>query len=116
VLATFLGSQEYFLRHGGINSTWLDGVYQDILGRKPDAAGKNAWLQQMAVGLDRTTLALQFASSAEHEALVVSANYQQLLGRQASAAELNGWVQAAQAGTPDEQIMTAFLASPEFFQ
>jgi tRNA (mo5U34)-methyltransferase len=34
VLAGFLSSDEYFLRHGGSNAHWLEQVYRELLGRQ----------------------------------------------------------------------------------
>ncbi len=47
VVAGFVGSAEYFARHGGTDWGWLRTAYQDILGRRPDDAGFAAWMQYL---------------------------------------------------------------------
>ena len=37
VSACFLASDEYFNRHGGSSSDWLQHVYEELLGRRPDS-------------------------------------------------------------------------------
>jgi hypothetical protein len=57
-----------------------------------------------------------FTHSYEHDADVVQNDYQRYLGRSGSMAEVNVWVSAMQAGTTDEQVLAAFLSSPEYQQ
>ncbi len=47
VLAGFVGSAEYFQKHGAIDWGWLRTAYQDILGRRPDDAGFGAWMRYL---------------------------------------------------------------------
>ena len=39
VEADFVASAEYFQKHGSDNRAWVTGLYNDLLGRAPDAAG-----------------------------------------------------------------------------
>jgi hypothetical protein len=50
VVADFVGSPEYFQTHGDNIGDWLVAVYQDILGRAPDAAGFQAWFAVLKHG------------------------------------------------------------------
>jgi hypothetical protein len=43
VVAGFAGSDEYYRNHQSDPAAWLTAVYNDILGRDPDAAGFSAW-------------------------------------------------------------------------
>jgi uncharacterized repeat protein (TIGR01451 family) len=115
VVAGFTSSAEYFQQAGGTNQTWLDALYHDLLGRSADAAGEAAWLQMLAGGASRFSVAYAIATSVEHEGLVVSADYQAYLGRTPSASEVAGWVNNLQHGLSDEQLVAALAASGEFF-
>ena len=115
VLAGFTSSAEYFQQAGGTNQTWLDALYHDALGRTPDAAGEAAWLQMLAGGASRFSVAYAIATSVEHEGLVVSTDYEAYLGRTPSASEVAGWVNNLQHGLSDEQLVAALAASDEFF-
>jgi uncharacterized repeat protein (TIGR01451 family) len=115
VLAGFTSSDEYYLQAGGTNQAWLDALYHDVLGRDPDAAGEAAWLQTLASGASRFSVAYAIAASVEHEASIVAAAYQTYLGRSANASEIANWVNNLQHGMSDEQLAAAFVASDEFF-
>jgi hypothetical protein len=43
-------------------------------------------------------------------------DYFNLLGRAPSADELDYWVGAVESGATDEQVLAAFVASPEYVQ
>ena len=51
----------------------------------------------------------------ERDSIVVAADYQRYLGRSAAASEVAGWVNNLQHGMSSEQIVTAFVASDEFY-
>jgi hypothetical protein len=114
-LAGFTSSPEYYLQAGGTDPGWLDALYRDVLGRSADAAGEANWLQVLASGASRFNVALAFATSVEHESILIAADYQRYLGRSASAAEVASWVNNLQHGLSDEQVAAAFVASDEFF-
>jgi hypothetical protein len=48
VVAGFVGSPEYFETHGSTDWGWLRDAYQDVLGRQPDDAGFQEWLNFLA--------------------------------------------------------------------
>ncbi len=57
VRADLLGSAERYSRAGGTNEGWVDAVYQDVLGRDPEPAGRQYFLDQLAAGVPREPLA-----------------------------------------------------------
>jgi hypothetical protein len=65
--------------------------------------------------VSRFNLALAFATSVEHESILVEADYARYLGRSAAAAEVAGWVNQLQQGMSDEQVAAAFVTSNEFY-
>jgi hypothetical protein len=48
VIAGFVGSAEYFVKNYNNVQDYLDTVYQDVLGRAPDPAGYNSWINILA--------------------------------------------------------------------
>ncbi|MEL6982002.1 MAG: DUF4214 domain-containing protein, partial [Actinomycetota bacterium] len=40
-------------RSGGTNASFVDALYQDILGRQPDADGRSYWIDQLGSGRAR---------------------------------------------------------------
>jgi hypothetical protein len=115
VLAGFTSSAEYNLQAGSTDQAWLVALYHDVLGRDPDAPGEAAWLQALAAGATRFSVAYGVATSVEHDSIVVESDYQRYLGRSAGASEVAGWVNVLQHGMSNEQVVAAFVASEEFY-
>jgi hypothetical protein len=55
VVAGFVGSAEYFQKHGNDIREFIFSAYRDILGRDPDAAGYNKLARFSAKGVMRAT-------------------------------------------------------------
>jgi uncharacterized repeat protein (TIGR01451 family) len=110
-----LGSSEYVAAHSS-PSSFLQGLYNDVLGRAADAPGFAAWLQALQGGANRALVAQAFVNSAEAAANVVNRDYAQFLLRPADAAGRNAWVAAEQSGALTlAQVSEGILASDEFF-
>ena len=72
VTSSFLNSSEFQERYGAnvSDSKYVDTLYTNVLGRLPDADGKNYWLGQLSSGREtREEALLGFAESAENKAL-----------------------------------------------
>jgi hypothetical protein len=50
IVATFLGSPEYFQAQHSNVTDWLFSTYQAVLSRQPDQAGLNGWLAMLSPG------------------------------------------------------------------
>jgi hypothetical protein len=115
--AGLIGSAEYIANHGGNGQGWVIGMYHDLLGRTPDAAGLGNWLTQLQGGVTPESIAYGFAASAEREGQRVLADYQRLLGRTPTPSEVSSWVdQFVHHGVTNERVMAGFVASAEYFQ
>jgi hypothetical protein len=114
--ANFIGSAEYIANHGGPGAGWVTGMYQDLLGRTPQQAEVNAWVQALAAGISPTQVAYGFAASAEREGQRITADYQKYLGRSPTAAEVNAWVMAFVNGYSNENVIAGFVGSAEYFR
>jgi hypothetical protein len=115
VMAAFLASPEYYQHVGGTNKAWIDSLYTQVLGRKADAPGDGFWLQALAAGRTRTSIAYGFTASAEHEMQLIQDDYQLYLGRQASTAEVSAWLAIVNQGMTQEAVAAQFAASAEAF-
>src|SRR5262249_31590694 len=69
--ARFIGAGEYLDHAGGTNRSWVVFMYRDILGRTPSEDEITAWLNVIAGGTSRASVAFGFAASSEREAIVV---------------------------------------------
>jgi RHS repeat-associated protein len=114
--AGFIGSPEYYTHSGGTNQAWVDAMYNNLLGRAPDAGGDAYWIQQLAHGANRTSVAFGFAASSERESEHITADYLKYLGRVPDGAGLSFWLdQFVNHGKTNEDLITGFLASDEYF-
>jgi subtilisin-like proprotein convertase family protein len=115
VIANIVGSTEYFQNHGSTNLGFLQAAFNDILGRALDSSGQTYFLNQLAAGVTRATVALELLTSGEYRTNLVNGFYTNLLGRSASSTEVAGWVAALAGGETDEQVINAFLTTNEYF-
>jgi hypothetical protein len=112
VEASIVGSQEYFALHGNTTSGFLNGLYNDGLGR-PDSEG--AWVDMVNRGTPRQNVALAVFMSPEGSLHQVLADYQHYLGRSGvgdpGAAAFAG--QLVQ-GVSHEVVVAQLLGSAEY--
>jgi uncharacterized delta-60 repeat protein len=112
--ASILGSDEYFRRNGNINNLFVDAVYRDVLFRAADVRGETAWLNMLANGASRSTIAAMIVGSLECQIDEVQWFYHRLLHRPADNTGLQTFVGELQHGTPSEQILALILGSEEY--
>lgn len=114
VAARFFSSAEYLDRFApGELGGWVDDLYQEILHRPSDPAGRAYWVARVAAG-GRTPVALAFIQSPESARSRVNNLYRLLLGRPAEPAGLDFWAPRVVAGG-DIALAVALAASPEYF-
>ena len=94
-------------------------VYQNVLGREPDAAGQAHWVGQLQRGLSRGALMLQFSESAEYQAFhqgstEVVMTYVGLLRRAPEQTGFDHWLAQLQGGASIVELIESFLRSPEY--
>ena len=112
--AFFIGSPEFIQDNGGQGVGWITSMYEKLLGRAPDQAGLNAWLNALQAGANPSAIALGFAASPEREGERITADYQNYLGAPRSR-RVPYWVNAFEAGASNEDVVAGFVGSPEFF-
>ena len=116
VADAFLHSNEY-LWSDASNSSYVQKLFQDILGRSADSAGLAGWTAALDQGfVSRSQLADLVLHSNERNLNLIGEYYQEFLGRSASAAEKQGWATLVESGLVSLQsVAQAFLASQEFY-
>ncbi len=65
--------------------------------------------------MTRQQVADGFLTSLEYQTKLVTSYYGQFLQRAPDPVGLTGWINALKKGTTDEQVITGFLASTEFW-
>jgi hypothetical protein len=114
--ANFIASPEYYAHNGGTDKGWIDGTYVDLLGRQADTSGESFWIVQAGI-IGRVGVALGFAKSSESEMRHVEADYMTYLHRPSDPGGLTFWTnQFIFGGQTNEDLITGFLASDEYFQ
>ncbi|HEV7467484.1 MAG TPA: DUF4214 domain-containing protein [Candidatus Dormibacteraeota bacterium] len=117
LLAALASTPAYYGGHGkGTDRGFVTALYQDILGRAPQAAELNGWLAGGPI--DRAGVAHSFAFAHEHHLQVVAAAaagwYQRYLSRPAdSGAEY--WATQLDHGTRDEVGVASFTSCDEYY-
>jgi hypothetical protein len=114
--ASFLGSAEYIQSHGGAGAGWVEGMYDDLLGRDADSGGLSYWTGVLANGGVTYYVALGFAASAEREKQRIGEDYQVYLGRALDSAGQTYWVNQFLNGARNEDVIAGFVGSPEYYQ
>ena len=117
----FANSSEFQQQYGPLdNAGFLDTLYQNVLGRSPDEAGKAYWLEQMDAGTTRGEVLAGFAQSGEyqssmHEEVSVTLLYVGLLGRTPEPGGYAHWLGAIDASQGDALgAIEVFLQSQEY--
>jgi hypothetical protein len=112
VIAGFLSSEEYFVNHGNENTSWLIGIYKELLLRTPADSEVNHWLEVLASGT--ADVALQLSFSREYFENLTTTYYETYLRRAPDDLGLNDWARQLEQGLTDEELEAALLSSAEY--
>jgi hypothetical protein len=111
----FIASSEYQAAHSD-NSSFVSGLYADVLGRVPTSGEVAGWVQTLQAGVSRDGLAVAFLTSAEAYGRMIDCDYRLFLNRSADAAGKQGWLALLTGGQLTPQMVSiAFLASDEYY-
>jgi len=95
-------------------------LYRRILGRDPDAAGRDHWARRMATGLSTASMAARLHAAAEfsplgagQEGVFVDRTYRVALGRPPDGAGRAHWIARLRAGEHRTVMARAFFLTPE---
>jgi hypothetical protein len=117
----FAASSEFTNRYGALsNQAFVQRVYQNVLGRTPDAGGLAFWTKRLDTrAIGRGQVMINFSESSEYlgktadqvDAAVV---YLHLLGRAPSIAERDAFVAALVGGASLEGVVADLVAAEAF--
>jgi hypothetical protein len=117
----FTASPEFAATYGSLNNTqFVTLLYNNVLGRAPDAAGLNGWVSLLTSGYTRGQVLLGFSDSVEYQAAMankvfVTMMYAGMLRRTPEPTGFNGWVGFLDtAALTREQVINGFFASTEY--
>jgi hypothetical protein len=114
LVLSFVTSAEFISKHNS-HTLFVAGLYNEVLGRNPDA-GIAGWVSALDAGtLSEAQVAAIFINSGEALKDVVDAYYMAYLARPADSAGEAGWVQALQSGQATlDSVAALFLGSAEY--
>jgi hypothetical protein len=118
----FSASPEFLATYAALDNTqFVTQLYQNVLGRAPDAIGLAGWVSALDAGThSRGGVLLGFSDSAEFQSVAanrvfVSAMYTGMLRRTPDAAGFGGWVAALDSGAYNHlQVIDAFYGTLEY--
>lgn len=111
-LAGILGSPEYFAKKGGNNSSFVWGLYRDVLGRDPSPSEVGGWLP--LANVNREQAAAGFLSSDEQLNRMITEWYSRYLHRALDAQGAANLLGHLHAHASHFDLQAAILASPEY--
>ncbi|MFZ6872264.1 DUF4347 domain-containing protein [Undibacterium sp. Di27W] len=118
ISASFVASTEFQKTYGALDNTaFVERVYQNVLHRASDTAGKDYWLGQLGNGLSRGDVLAGFTESVEFKAnsqskVALTLDYIGLLGHAPDQATFDHLL--AQSGTDVVTLIGQFINSPEY--
>jgi hypothetical protein len=95
------------------DQVFVEGLYGRVLGRPPSTAETGYWLQQLAAGTARTTVAVRVAGSREGRDTLVASIYRRAFDRVPSAGETAYWVGRMAAGRSAEAVWADMAVARE---
>jgi hypothetical protein len=117
----FAASPEFIATYGALdNVQFVTLLYQNILGRAPDAPGLAGWTAALDAGTySRGQVLLGFADSPEYQAAVanevfVTLAYAGMLRRSPDAAGFSAWVSLLDGGMARTAMIDGFFLSIEY--
>ncbi|HUR20443.1 MAG TPA: DUF4214 domain-containing protein [Vicinamibacterales bacterium] len=116
----FAASPEFQNRYGALNNTqFVTLIYQNVMGRAPDANGLAYWAGQLASGVTRGSVMLSFSESPEYKAVIdsevyVTMTYAGMLRRAPDQGGFDFWANQLDATKSASGLIGGFVASPEY--
>lgn len=98
---------------------FVTAIYRNVLGRDPDADGRQYWVDRLAGGLARHQLLASFSESPEHKARTrvagtITRAYLVLLDRAATPGERATWTDVLTGGAADADLVAVLINSAEY--
>ena len=95
---------------------FVKALYQDMMGRGPDAVGLNGWTSALIAGADRRLVSRGFSNSSEYRMLSITQAYRQVFDRAPDPSGITTWMNAIAGGVVGiDDLRPALMASAEFY-
>lgn len=97
------------------NARYVEYVYRDLFGRKPDDGDLASWTTALDAGESRTTIVNAMTSRSDYRERLIRATYSHYLGRLPDSDGVRAWLDAMDSGSTVPQLESGLLASTEYF-
>ncbi len=115
MLSRVTGSSEFYRKAGGTTPTFVDAVYQSVLGRTADPSGRAYWIKRLNNGRSVEGVARSLVASTEYRRHRVNETFGRILDRAPSTGERDYWMTKI-ATTRIELLLATLASSPEFYE
>ena len=115
VAEAILNSREYQDAHPS-SAQFVEGLYEDVLGRQPHASESAVWRADLASGGSRREAVADFVNSAEAVDQVIEGYYAQFLDHLPDSTAANPWADMLKPGGSATSVAIGILSSPEYVQ
>jgi|GEM_PF-5871419 len=112
--ALFLGSDDFYVRSGGSPEGFVDALFLDVFGVRPDASSRAALAAVVRSGYSRTALAVLVLLHPAARGRLVDAAYQRYLGHGPDPALRAWWVDAIGRGVRSEYLVAWLVSTEEY--
>jgi streptogramin lyase len=113
VATAFFESAEFNRSHGD-NSTFVQGLYNDILGRHATDAEVSAWSGALSSGTSQSQVISDVLGSTEADMRAVVGFYEIILAGEYDPSGINFWVAGLQSGATLSTVASDFFSSTTF--
>jgi hypothetical protein len=100
--------------NGYDESKWLNGLYEDLLGRAPDPGGLAFWVANRHGGMSANDVVDGFLNSTEYCSRKATSLYQEILDRAPDPGGLQTWTSELEKAAPLQEVLLGFFDSAEF--
>jgi hypothetical protein len=113
VVTSFLNSAEFSRLHTD-NASFVQALYEDVLGREPVSAETAAWVSNINGGMARSQVIAGFLYSTEALDRAINGLYTSFLDREADSGGLSSAVKVLQAGEAQGGLAVSLASSAEY--
>lgn len=115
VAADLVASNEYYATEGfSTNSHWVNAMYRDLLGRPPDSEGRQYFVDELARGRTRGSIASAVSGGVDGRSWLVYGLMTELLRTRYDRGGIRYYAGRLAAGWTVERLITHFATRPEY--
>ena len=108
-------STEYYGLHLSNDTQFIQGLYQNLLGRNASDTEVQIWLDEINTGKTRAQVVADFLATPSYQNAYAAKLFNLYLQRPASKMEVDQIVNQLQSGASDAAIAASIVASDEYY-